>query len=223
MPQQYYQEPPEAQEMDYEEIEHEHRRSGRHKQYGSSGGRLPTMDYEYEGSDECECSCSHCKNTGKPPKSCCRETCFSCSQMQNQQGQGGLVFVPYPYPLMFSNLFNSTNTTTTTTTTAKPTTKKPECSDKDGNGGGISSAEREFIGRSSNLNRQRKNSADIINDLILRSPYNLKSDKKYMLTSMRKTKPTWEPKYGIVPIPDNLAEKLMSQLRQVRELKARRF
>lgn len=226
MPQQYYQQQPEPQEMDYEDIEHyeDTRRSGRHKPYGSSGGRLPNMEYDYDESDECKCSCNRCKDTRKPPKPCCKETCFSCSDMQSQQGQGGLFFVPYPYPLMIPNMMNASATSsvkpTITTTTVKPsstTVKRANLVILDQNSSEI------FLERSYNSKRQRKSSAENINDIILRSPYNLKGDRKYMLTSVRKTKPTWEPKYGIVPIPDKLAEKLMSQLRQVRELQARRF
>lgn len=229
MPQQYYQEQPEQQEMDYEEpVEYVHtRRSELHKEYGSSGGKLPNIEYEYDESQECKCSCSRCKNTRKPPKPCCRETCVSCNQseMQYQQGQGSLVFVPYPYPVMVPNAMNdtTTSTSTTTTTTTMKTPAKPKNTRRDSSEWkSTSSIEPGLFGRSY-IKSQRKSSAETINDLILRSPHNLKGDRKYMLTSMRKTKPTWEPKYGIVPIPDNLAEKLMSQLRQVRELQAKRY
>ncbi|XP_037302808.1 uncharacterized protein LOC119193316 [Manduca sexta] len=40
--------------------------------------------------------------------------------------------------------------------------------------------------------------------------------------SRRRTKPVWLPKYGIVPLPDHLAERLMSKLREVKGLKAER-
>lgn len=87
-----------------------------------------------------------------------------------------------------------TTTTTTTTTTERHTT----------------------VARVVNENRN----AEDIDMALVKSPVKVKGGSgRYMLTSLRRTKPTWVPKYGIVPIPDNLAEKLMSQLRDVKEYK----
>ncbi|XP_060803371.1 uncharacterized protein LOC132902415 [Amyelois transitella] len=38
------------------------------------------------------------------------------------------------------------------------------------------------------------------------------NDAKYILTSLRRTKPYWQAS-GVVPIPNNLAEKLMTQMK----------
>lgn len=187
------------------------RRNDRYK-YSNSGGNLPLMEYDYNESDECQCFCSQCKDQRGPPKPCCKEVCFNCEEMQDQkQGQTGIVFVPYPFPLMVPNLIRnettSTTSTTTTSTTTTTTTEKPTTT-------------RMFAIRRSMLRHNSYSSRERYGD-IRRSSQNMNYDSRYMQSSIRKMKPTWEPRYGIIPIPDNLAENLMSQLREVKELQAR--
>ncbi|XP_049873767.1 uncharacterized protein LOC126372169 [Pectinophora gossypiella] len=55
-----------------------------------------------------------------------------------------------------------------------------------------------------------------VNDIIFKVPG--KGSTKYILTSLRRVKQNWMPKYGIVPIPDTVASDLMTQLRSMKVL-----
>lgn len=209
MPQQYYpQQQPEPTELDYEEpMEHDYRRHGRHNIYERpSISRMERDDDEYETDadyEDCKCSCSRCRT--HPHKPCCREVCQTCEDMRQPQQdltgnpslqQGSVLFVPYPYPLMVpnNNVKNDVKTTTASTTTTTTTTEDPD------------KLPREL---KKNDRERKKSSAEtnLYKNQIMKN-------ERYMLTTVRKTKPAWEPKYGIVPIPDTLAEKLMNQLKQ---------
>lgn len=62
-----------------------------------------------------------------------------------------------------------------------------------------------------------KSVVDDYSNIIAKTPDKLPNgNSKYMLTSLRRTKPAWIPKYGIVPISDNIAEKLISKMSRVR-------
>ena len=62
-----------------------------------------------------------------------------------------------------------------------------------------------------------KSVVDDYANIIAKTPEKLPNgNNKYMLTSLRRTKPAWMPKYGIVPISDNIAEKLISKMTRAR-------
>ncbi|XP_045498268.1 uncharacterized protein LOC123696240 [Colias croceus] len=181
-------------------------------------GPMDNMYDDYDDSSECECSCQICEDI----KPCCRNVCVNCFQ----QPQSSIVIVPYPYPLIISTKQKETASTpqateqtiapqvteqaateappdpepkiettlSTTTTTLEPETSPPEL---------------------------LRNKDAYINDIIAKAPH-INDRNKFVLTSLRRTKPNWMPKYGIVPIPENLAEKLMLQLRSMRVLHPRK-
>ncbi|CAK1551246.1 unnamed protein product [Leptosia nina] len=150
----------------------------------------PYDDYE---SPECFCSCEVCEEL----QPCCRNICVNC------QPSSSIVLVPYPYPLIISTkqkestpqpppTTTETTQTTTTTSATTQTTTQP-------------------------VTAILRNNDAYINDILSKTP-NLNKKSKFVLTNLRRTKPDCMPKYGIVPIPDNLAEKLMLQLRSMRVL-----
>lgn len=67
------------------------------------------------------------------------------------------------------------------------------------------------------LEQVLKSVVDDYSNIIAKTPDKRQNgNNKYMLTSLRRTKPTWIPKYGIVPISDNIAEKLLLKMTRVR-------
>lgn len=56
-------------------------------------------------------------------------------------------------------------------------------------------------------------------DIIFKTPRKGKSDGKYVVSSLKSIKQGWIPKYGIVPIPGDMAKKLLNQLQSVKALK----
>jgi hypothetical protein len=198
--------------------------------YGSSGGMLPYLeDYDeqvYMNSDECKCSCNQCER----PKRCCREVCISCSQQQPN-----VVLLPYPYPLVVTRpsttcapttttVASTTTTTSTTPTTSTTSTTPATVSTTSTTVATIATTKKtpELLYDVDFPSENRKISNDLdIDNIIVRTPKTKNSDGKFILTSLRRTKVDWRPKYGIVPIPDHLAEKLMSQLRHMRNINSR--
>lgn len=192
-----------------------------------------------EGSDECDCSCNKCDR----PSDCCKNACKSCPSPYGggyDQSQSSVVFVPYPYPMIVPNTMmkndfphgphlpqptippttttTTTSTTTTTTTTSTTTTTETPLQNlflksQDNDNKVFLKAQND----NSMLESVLKSVVDDYSNLIVKTPEKLKNgNNKYMLTSLRRTKPTWMPKFGVVPISDNIAAKLMSQLRASR-------
>lgn len=196
--------------------EHEHERD--------HGFALRSRYRDSDESDDCDCACNKCEQ----PSDCCKNMCKSaCPDPRAAQGQSSLVFVPYPYPMIVPNPIipktpqNTTPqpqpppppppTTTTEMVTSTTSTEPP--------------SQRIYL-KSQNDNNMLdtvlKSVVDDYSNIIVKTPDKLKNgNNKYMLTSLRRTKPAWMPKFGIVPISDNMAEKLMSQLKSVKGLSRR--
>ncbi|KAH9627925.1 hypothetical protein HF086_015369 [Spodoptera exigua] len=102
-------------------------------------------------------------------------------------------------------------TTTETTTSAATSTTTANCSYSSNpiNPPYLKSQNNENV-----LDSVLKSVVDDYTNIIVKTPEKLRNgNNKYMLTSLRRTKPTWMPKFGIVPITDDMAVKLMSQLK----------
>lgn len=204
-------------------------RRPRHRYHGSSGGMLPRLDetVEYADSEECRCQCNRCDH----PEPCCQQMCVSCSQR--------LLFVPYPYPLVVNvppTVTTKTDTTTTKTTATEktntettttkiitqPTTETavtdvPTVLRNDASQYVKPRAPNTEGANTKDSNHRDKNLRGVdFNNIIFKSHTNSNGDHKYILTSLRRTKANWLPKYGIVPIPDQIAQSLMSQLRTMK-------
>ncbi|XP_047503551.1 uncharacterized protein LOC125048743 [Pieris napi] len=151
------------------------------------------VDYEDYESNECTCSCQRCEDI----KPCCRNTCNNCFQPSS------IVIVPYPYPLIISTKQKEATTAPPTQETTAPVPQETT----------LAPPPPTELPTTDIL----RNNEAYINDIIAKAP-NLNKKNKFVLTNLRRTKPDWVPKYGIVPIPDNLAEKLMLQLRSMRVL-----
>ncbi|CAD0201211.1 unnamed protein product [Chrysodeixis includens] len=172
-------------------------------------------------SDDCDCACNKCDE----PSDCCDSMCKNSCPDPRRGSQSSLVFVPYPYPMIVPNPIlpkpqpppqphpqpeppptTTPEATTGTTSTEPPTQRLYLKSQNDNN----------------MLDTVLKSVVDDYSNIIVKTPDKLKNgSNKYMLTSLRRTKPTWMPKFGIVPISDNMAEKLMSQLRSMKGLSRR--
>ncbi|XP_075977964.1 uncharacterized protein LOC142977761 isoform X2 [Anticarsia gemmatalis] len=115
----------------------------------------------------------------------------------------------------------TTTTTQATTTTTTPPPPPPEVEEQTENYKPPNQYLRNRYDNSM-LESVLKGNIDAISNIIMKNPEKARNaENKYMLTALRKTKPTWVPKFGIVPISDNMAEKLMSQLRDVKGLRRR--
>lgn len=195
-------------EDDYDDEPRKYYRRSRHyrrRPYGNSGGKLPRIHYKYEESEECKCICMRCDDDDP----CCKDVCTNCNEKDNpQDGQANLILVPYPYPFIVSpKVIDSQQTQTSTaattspdtTTTIKTTTTETASTTEENP---KSSETRRFFNRNNHY-----------------SQIGAKLKQYYMLTPLRRTKPAWLPKYGIVSLPNNLTEKLISKLHDVKELR----
>ncbi|XP_050351144.1 uncharacterized protein LOC126773927 [Nymphalis io] len=159
------------------------------------------------------CSCDDCDNL----KPSCRNMCPNCA-VPSSFPVPGYVFLPYPYPYLMtskpaSRFKKSTKTSHTVTSTIKTTceattqktTKEVELQNED----------RTNIALIDKLDNSK------VPDVISK-PLQVKDKSQYMMTALRRTKPNWVPKYGILPISDQFAEKLMLQLRSMKLLHPRK-
>ncbi|XP_022838050.1 uncharacterized protein LOC111365087 [Spodoptera litura] len=214
---------------------HHHLRLGHHHRKGHS------HEDNNEDYDDCDCSCSKCDAPSECCKNVCKSCASNIYQQQasalSGQSQASVVFVPYPYPLMVASpMMKSMNhhptmlahapTTQSTTTTAAPitttataatTTSNSTTSNTTGSRSDFEPSNALYLKSQNNenvLDSVLKSVVDDYTNIIVKTPEKSKSgNNKYMLTSLRRTKPTWMPKFGIVPISDDMAVKLMSQLR----------
>lgn len=193
-----------SQAEDYEEETPYHSGRSRSKYYRSNE-KYDKAD-DCESSEECTCSCSKCDDP--PPR--CKEECLICptetEQSSHFENQPNVIFMSVPYLVMMS----SNNTTsinghtptiapqssTTTTLSTKTSFTKSTVSNLEL----LTRSSNSYDGK--NLNYQRPTSL-----------------KPRQIVPLRRTKPTWMPKFGIIPIPDQLAEKLMSQLKEIKSLR----
>lgn len=164
------------------------------------------MDYSNgEYNSRCKCSCKKCQLQKGTPKACCEEFCATNCVVQNN-----ILVVPYPVPFLVSppsfeiptssspppTTTTSTSTTTTeqTTTTEMTTTAITEISTQ-------STVPYYF-----NMQNPVKNKRfQILNQYMRRNMGN---------SGIRSPKFDRLPKYGIVPIPENLARSLMQEIRK---------
>ncbi|XP_068633555.1 uncharacterized protein [Battus philenor] len=177
--------------------------------YLNNADALPIFGNEYNyDTAVCECTCDICYTE---PKTCCIQFCSKCAQAG---GQPGYVYVPYPYIVVNSpkttnaqtKELETTTTPRTTTKVTKPTTQ---------------STTIETITETETL--QSENEDTLQGNYMKELMENQRTFKKnkndeVMLTSVRRTKPRWMPRFGIVPIPDQLAEKLMLRIRHMKVL-----
>lgn len=182
------------------------------------------QDYnDYNDGNECSCSCRNCED----PEKCCEPFCSNC----NTQGMANIVLIPYPYPLILSlnSQWNSTmkyvktNETNPTSETTENTFATPS-HEINNTIPPISSITVPTFTTMSTVQTTKTNPTISANP-VTQTPsepslraINRSNKSKYLLTTARRTMPVWVPKYGIVPIPDNLAKKLMVKLRQMKEL-----
>ncbi|XP_072948783.1 uncharacterized protein [Epargyreus clarus] len=184
-----------------------------------------TEDYNQYVDDfnECRCSCNTCIDI----QPCCRNQCANCATPQSN-----VMFVPYAYPIIVTKdnkdsdkkdkettvtTTSTTFTTTTATTKVETTTEtitipenKPEAR--------FMLPDTEKIDIENNIASIPNNPRTLTSD-VAKGPYELLDrNSKYVMTSIRRTKTNWLPKYGIVPIPDQLAEKILLQLRNMKVL-----
>ncbi|OWR53335.1 hypothetical protein KGM_207848 [Danaus plexippus plexippus] len=170
-------------------------------------------DYkDYNDYDENICDCTKCGDLKPGCLNAC-PNCVSTPQPLMPQNYFILPF-PYPYPMTAKETAPpvhketqrtttttiATTTTATTTTTTESTTTNTEATET------VSEATTE---------------TSMETDMTM-SPFHVISKRPYLITSLRKTKPNWMPKYGIVPISDTFAEKIMLQLRDMKVLHPRR-
>lgn len=167
-----------------------------------SNRHIDFSDEEYHY--RCKCSCTRCEKQKRKPKPCCEKFCSTQCVIPNN-----ILVVPYPVPFIVPPPSSdlpitpiptqppTTPTTTTTTTTESTTTT--ECT---------TTTVTEISTYSTvplyqnHINNKR---FQILSQNLRRSMGNhgLHSSKYGRL-----------PKYGIVPIPENLAQSLMYQLRK---------
>ncbi|XP_064072756.1 uncharacterized protein LOC135193594 [Vanessa tameamea] len=155
------------------------------------------------------CVCDDCDNL----KPSCRNMCPNCASIPPFPGPG-YVFLsfPYPYPVTSkprSKKSTKTTLTSTVITTSEVTTQKTT--------------------KGTELQFEEQNDVALIDKLdnskvpdIISKPLEVKDKSQYMMTALRRTKPNWVPKYGILPISDQFAEKLMLQLRSMKLLHPRK-
>ncbi|KAL0882965.1 hypothetical protein ABMA27_016458 [Loxostege sticticalis] len=225
MAQGFYQEQFDYSMMDYQRPRHRHHK---HHSRRSSGGALPMADYDYE-SEECQATmCQRCEEL----KPSCMEMCTNCQQ------QPSVYFVPYPYPLVMPPPQGTTTTTTTTTTaptttkvtttTTKPTTTTTKATTTTTKATTTTTTKATTTTTKATptttkakplryVNEPRQPSDIEFNDIIANTRRR-NEENKYVLTSLRRTKSNWLPKYGIVPIPEHLAARLMSQMRSMKSI-----
>lgn len=172
-------------------------------------------NYNYQPED-CECACNKCHNLIP----CCMEHCAKCAQ-----ANPSYYYYPYPY-LVVANSQASSSTTihTTTTTEASTTTIAPTTTNApttEATTTTVSNPAPETTSQLSDdetLRSEFSMRENLLKDLVY-NPTALKEDNgNVIVTAMRRTKPRWMPKYGIVPIPDQIAEKLMLRIRQMKVL-----
>lgn len=178
-------------------------------------------DYSEAGSDECRCSCRNCEDT----KPCCKYVCTNCYVENNPSN---LILYPYPYPVVApwgggtgqSTTMEYMETTvastassideTESTTTMAPTTSKEVETTQD-----PPKPEFDTKGNLNLTHRRLLQDSTELSDIFIKDRPN---KEKILIASFRPTKPYWFPKYGIVPIPGRLAEKLMAKIRNTKRL-----
>lgn len=166
---------------------------------------LSYEEYDYND-DENVCSCENCDNL----KPSCQNMCPNCARVSLTNS--GYVFIPFPYPYP-----DVTKTTTQakklTKVTTQPTTKSTATT---GTQKSTTEVERTFD-EQTDATITDKLVESKVPDVAAKS-LEVKDKSPYMLTSLRRTKPNWIPNYGIVPISNKFAEKLMLQLRNMKVL-----
>ncbi|CAH2228649.1 jg23161, partial [Pararge aegeria aegeria] len=175
-------------------------------------------EYDEYG-EENHCACHKCHETIKKPS--CRDVCPNCFTTPPPVIAPSYVFLPYPYPYPLTPNTTLVPTTQTIETTAASTamnsvTTSSEASitqleTKSTRAETIKAFKSEAVTLSNALPEDN-------NDLSKEKTFNIKDKGQFTLTALRRTKPNWLPKYGIVPISDKFAEKLMLQLRSMRVL-----
>ncbi|CAG5045225.1 unnamed protein product [Parnassius apollo] len=207
------------------------RRFNRHrkKNYYRSEEDSRDVNYDtYRNYYDCKCSCDRCAN----PKPCCTEMCASCPS------QTDVIYVPYPVPLVVTvtnspstppstiavSGTNSTKAPSITLATSNSTgdyTERTKPSDKTQTQSPSTQPPTPHLRYNKlkycppmancrddkNQEYTQKTYHRLLEDKN-KSPYNTDFAK-----SEGHTRRDWLPRYGIVPIPDHLAIKFMSELR----------
>ncbi|CAH2096001.1 unnamed protein product [Euphydryas editha] len=168
-------------------------------------------DYNYYD-EENVCSCEDCDNL----KSSCQNMCPNCARPPSFLSNPGYVFLPFPYPYPMVTKTTAQpkkSTKATTTPTTKTTTKT------------VTTITSQKSTKETELTFDEQTDATITDKLVeskvsgvAAKSLEVKDKSPYMLTSLRRTKTNWIPKYGIVPISNKFAEKLMLQLRNMKVL-----
>lgn len=161
----------------------------------------PSSDYSDSRHDykwQCKCSCAKCNN----PKPCCMEFCsLQCGI------PGNILVVPYPVPYMVQPMSNQTTTSSTTTgsttpsTTTTPTTKPTTAE--------TTPSTRQTLPETRSTVAFYVTKGNYKRFRILPE----KKIRRNMGGNIHRPNEFTLPKYGIVPIPENLAMKLMHQIR----------
>ncbi|XP_031766222.2 uncharacterized protein LOC116413124 isoform X3 [Galleria mellonella] len=161
--------------------------------------RAITYEEDYNDNaylEECKCACIRCEDT----KPCCKNICTNCNF---QTGQSNIVILPYLYPLVVSGMgvsnitspripirVQSTTTpfTSTMSTPTMSTTTSLRTSITTHTHASSSTIKYPAPSRRSSLEND-------LTDIYVDGPINTDGRNKYMLTSIRRTKPTWLPRY----------------------------
>lgn len=182
-------------------------------------------------SEECYCTCDACfSREGSKP--CCSEFCKYChtdtaipNQDQYANPEQKVVFVPFPYPLIVPNNAQNEDEQQTAAEKSQLATEKPQPEvttstdvtikkpDSNVTKAGTDPDEESTSERSLKTKLRSKN--------IEVSMLSKHRQMKQINSASKRIRPAWVPKYGIVPIPDHLAAKLMTQLTEIRALKAK--
>ncbi|RVE50923.1 hypothetical protein evm_004490 [Chilo suppressalis] len=171
-----------------------------------NGRMMPFFkNYDYADSEECMCSCSDCER----PKPCCRQMCLSCNQPN-------VFIMPYPYPIIITTT-ESTKIEDRLQTDTPPATNPPSSTQTSSTTAATTKSTTFANADGLDIDLRQDLNSIGIDETILNTPRK-GGDSKYILTSVRRTKSDRTPKYGIVPIPKRLAERLMSQLRHMKDI-----
>lgn len=188
--------------------------------------RMSRYRNSMEDIEKCYCNCQKCFTLDNKP--CCAEFCIYCPINPRPGFAMGIpeqkiLFVPFPYPLIVpdNTQNNSTVSITERVTVGKPADASKPTTVADVESGADSTATARKIkiktttiapiSYPSDKLKAKSDEIDIMS----------KHRSMKQLNSVKRSRPAWVPKYGIVPIPDHLAAKLITQLTEVRALKAK--
>lgn len=219
---QYYQPLYSAQQFQYSP--YQHLQSGQVQypsQYENNKWNLQESNLEY-GDDTEDCSCDDCENL----KPSCRSVCTNCYASPPPilgPIASNYLFVPFPYPYQITTK-TPLNTSQASTTEKLDVTQSPAQTTSTKQTTTVEKITKSSVPSTLTTEPPIHTSEVNIETTEISVPrfLEMKNKSPYMPTPLRRTKPNWIPKYGIVPISDQFAEKIMFQMRSMKVLHPRR-